>query len=118
MLRMTRKVLHRAQELDDSQAQFGTAHAPGPTETLVDSLTGLGNHRAFQEEFDRQLDAVRRYGHLISLVLIDLDDFKLLNDSAGHAVGDKALAEISKLLRAPCAGRTARSGWAATSSRS
>ncbi len=99
MLRMTRKVLHRAQELDDSQAQFGTAHAPGPTETLVDSLTGLGNHRAFQEEFDRQLDAVRRYGHLISLVLIDLDDFKVLNDSAGHAVGDKALAEISKLLR-------------------
>ena len=97
--RTARKVLHSAQELDDVRRQYGTTNPVDQTDTLVDTLTGLGNHRAFQEEFDRQLDAVRRYGHLISLVLIDLDDFKLINDSAGHAVGDKALAEISKLLR-------------------
>ena len=95
----TRRVLQLAEELDQARRQFGDLQDGDRPDTLVDTLTGLGNHRAFQEEFDRQLDAVRRYGHLISLVLIDLDDFKVLNDSAGHAVGDKALAEISKLLR-------------------
>jgi diguanylate cyclase (GGDEF)-like protein len=99
MLRMARQVLHPAQELDEARRQFGSMYVSARTDALVDSLTGLGNHRAFQEEFDRQLDAVRRYGHVISLVLIDLDDFKVINDSSGHAVGDKALAEISKLLR-------------------
>ena len=99
VLRMARKVLHSADELDEVRRHHPSTSPSGQAETLVDTLTGLGNHRAFQEEFDRQLDAVRRYGHLISLVLIDLDDFKLINDSAGHAVGDKALAEIAKLLR-------------------
>jgi predicted signal transduction protein with EAL and GGDEF domain len=64
-VRMARRVLHHAQELDDTRGQSASASMSGHTDTLVDALTGLGNHRAFQEEFDRQLDAVRRYGHLI-----------------------------------------------------
>jgi diguanylate cyclase (GGDEF)-like protein len=52
------------------------------------------------EEFDRQLEQSKRYGHPVSLLLIDLDDFKLVNDSAGHAVGDQMLLETGRLLRA------------------
>jgi diguanylate cyclase (GGDEF)-like protein len=94
-----RRVLQLAEELDLARRQVGGLGAGAGQETLVDTLTGLGNHRAFQEELDRQLDAVRRYGHTVALVFIDLDDFKVLNDSGGHALGDKALAQMSKLLR-------------------
>jgi diguanylate cyclase (GGDEF)-like protein len=99
MLRLARQVLHPAEELDAARRRYGTMYASARSDALIDSLTGLGNHRAFQEEFDRQLDAVRRYGHMVALVLVDLDDFKVINDAAGHAVGDKALAEVSRLLR-------------------
>jgi diguanylate cyclase (GGDEF)-like protein len=94
----TRQVLQRAAEHEQAR-HLGDTSTGGATNALADALTGLGNHRAFQEELDRQLDAVRRYGHTVALVFIDVDDFKVLNDSAGHALGDKALAEISKLLR-------------------
>jgi diguanylate cyclase (GGDEF)-like protein len=94
-----RRVLELADELDQARRHVGSVDSGSGTDTLVDTLTGLGNHRAFQEELDRQLDAVRRYGHTVALVFIDLDDFKLLNDSGGHALGDKALAMISRLLR-------------------
>jgi diguanylate cyclase (GGDEF)-like protein len=94
-----RRVLQLADELDEARRLNGDQSPTGGTGGLVDSLTGLGSHRAFQEEFDRHLDAVRRYGHTVALILIDLDDFKVLNDTAGHAMGDKALAEIGKLLR-------------------
>ena len=95
----TRHVLQLAEELDQARRQFGDLQEGDRPDTLVDTLTRLGNHRAFQEELDRQLDAVRRYGHTVALVFIDLDDFKVLNEAGGHAVGDKALAQISKLLR-------------------
>jgi diguanylate cyclase (GGDEF)-like protein len=95
----TRQVLQRAAELDLARHQPGDLQTGPGADTLVDTLTGLGNHRAFQEELDRQLDAVRRYGHKVALVFIDLDDFKVINDSSGHAAGDKALAEVSKVLR-------------------
>ena len=99
MSRLAREVLQPAEELDAARRRYCDLYAEALSDALDDSLTGLGNHRAFQEEFDRQLDAVRRYGHTVALLLIDLDDFKVINDSAGHAVGDKALVEISRLLR-------------------
>ena len=99
MRRLAHQVVHPAEELDAARRHFGALYETALSDALVDSLTGLGNHRAFQEEFDRQLDAVRRYNQQIALLLIDLDDFKTINDAAGHAVGDKALVEISRLLR-------------------
>ncbi len=99
MFRLARQVLRPAEELDAAHRHVGALYQSALSDALVDSLTGLGNHRAFQEEFDRQLDAVRRYNQLVALLLIDLDDFKTINDSAGHAVGDQALVEVSRLLR-------------------
>jgi diguanylate cyclase (GGDEF)-like protein len=67
-------------------------------DALTDQLTGLGNHRAFQEELDRQVEAAQRYGVPLALVLIDLDEFKTINDDAGHAAGDRVLHGFGQLL--------------------
>jgi diguanylate cyclase (GGDEF)-like protein len=67
-------------------------------DALTDQLTGLGNHRAFQEELDRQVEAAQRYDVPLALVLIDLDEFKSVNDQAGHAAGDRVLHGFGQVL--------------------
>ena len=67
-------------------------------DALHDPLTSLGNHRAFQEELDIQIENAARYEVPLALVLIDLDEFKQINDSAGPAVGDQTLAAFGKLV--------------------
>lgn len=64
-----------------------------------DSLTGLFNRRRFEEELRRQLAYTRRYGRGGALLAIDVDRFKQINDTLGHAVGDRALCEVARLLR-------------------
>ncbi|MCU0478791.1 MAG: bifunctional diguanylate cyclase/phosphodiesterase [Chloroflexi bacterium] len=66
----------------------------------LDPLTGLGNHRAFQEELVRQVAVAVREERPVSLVMIDLDDLKRLNDTDGHAAGDHLLAMVGRLIRA------------------
>ena len=66
----------------------------------MDPLTGLGNHRAFQEELTRQVADSVRQGRPLSLAMIDLDDLKRLNDTEGHAAGDQLLATVGRLIRA------------------
>jgi diguanylate cyclase (GGDEF)-like protein/PAS domain S-box-containing protein len=63
-----------------------------------DSLTGLFNRRRFEEELSSQLRYARRYSRSGVLVLMDLDSFKLVNDSFGHRAGDKLLCEIGAVL--------------------
>ncbi|MGZ6371999.1 MAG: GGDEF domain-containing protein, partial [Candidatus Limnocylindria bacterium] len=79
---------------DDLQVRYQEAVA----DALKDPLTGLGNHRAFQEELDAQIEQASRYAVPLALVLIDLDEFKQINDNAGHAVGDQALASFGRLV--------------------
>jgi diguanylate cyclase (GGDEF)-like protein len=67
-------------------------------DALTDQLTGLGNHRAFQEELDRQVAAAHRYEFPLALVLIDIDEFKTINDQGGHVVGDGVLHGFGQLL--------------------
>nr|MBA2556465.1 bifunctional diguanylate cyclase/phosphodiesterase [Chloroflexota bacterium] len=97
---MSRQIVKPAEELERSRAELDELYYHARQASLLDALTGLGNHRAFQEEFDRQLDQATRYGAELSLLLIDLDDFKLVNDSAGHAVGDELLSELGRLIHA------------------
>jgi len=66
----------------------------------MDPLTGLGNHRAFQEELARQVADALREDRPLSLVILDLDDLKRLNDTEGHAAGDQLLATVGRLIRA------------------
>ena len=65
----------------------------------TDPLTSLGNRRAFDEAITREVDRARRYGSRLSLVSIDLDHFKSVNDTHGHATGDAVLAGVASFLR-------------------
>jgi diguanylate cyclase (GGDEF)-like protein len=68
-------------------------------EALKDPLTGLLNHRAFQERLAEELRRAERTGDPVSLVALDLDDFKAINDAHGHAAGDEALRTVAAALR-------------------
>jgi diguanylate cyclase (GGDEF)-like protein len=65
----------------------------------VDALTGCLNRRAFMERLERELDRVSRYQTEFSVLMIDLDRFKTVNDSRGHLVGDSVLRQMGDLLR-------------------
>jgi diguanylate cyclase (GGDEF)-like protein len=65
----------------------------------LDALTGLHNRRYFHETLARELDRANRYQRLLSLVLVDVDGFKEINDRMGHLAGDAALAEIADRVR-------------------
>jgi len=65
----------------------------------TDGLTGLNNHRNFQEILSKELERARRYKHPLSLLLMDIDHFKSFNDTYGHPVGDLVLKEISVCIQ-------------------
>jgi diguanylate cyclase (GGDEF)-like protein len=81
-----------------SRADLQVRYQAAMADALRDQLTGLGNHRAFQEELDSQVEHATRYKVPVALVLIDLDEFKQVNDTAGHAGGDQTLASFGKLV--------------------
>lgn len=65
---------------------------------LTDSLTGLYNRRAFFDHLKSELRRARRYKHPLSLLMLDLDNFKQYNDALGHLAGDKYLATFARFL--------------------
>ncbi|MGH2947819.1 MAG: sensor domain-containing diguanylate cyclase, partial [Solirubrobacteraceae bacterium] len=68
-------------------------------QAATDGLTGLLNHRGSQERLRREIEAAAAAGRSLSVVVLDLDHFKRINDSFGHAEGDKALAAAAAKLR-------------------
>jgi two-component system cell cycle response regulator len=75
----------------------------------VDGLTGIWNRSYFNQRFGEEVSAVQRYGRTISLIMVDLDNFKALNDSFGHPFGDQVLEVLGEILHtalratdAPC----------------
>lgn len=64
----------------------------------TDGLTGLFNHRYFQERLSQELERAQRYKEKLSLLLVDIDHFKKINDTYGHPAGDKILKEVAKIL--------------------
>src|SRR5207248_7066643 len=68
------------------------------SEARVDSLTGLANRRALEEVLAAEISRAHRFAHELAVVLLDLDRFKEINDSFGHADGDVMLREVSRLL--------------------
>jgi diguanylate cyclase (GGDEF)-like protein len=65
----------------------------------LDSLTGLHNRRYFHETLAREIDRAQRYQRRLSLVIVDVDGFKEINDRIGHLAGDAVLAEIADRIR-------------------
>jgi len=65
---------------------------------MKDGLTGLANHRCFYDRLAEEIDHGRRYGTPVSLLMLDIDDFKHLNDTHGHPAGDEVLRLIGGLM--------------------
>lgn len=64
----------------------------------TDPMTGHLNKRAFEQEFDRRLRAAERFGRTLALVVLDIDKFKAVNDTYGHAVGDQVIKGLGAVL--------------------
>jgi diguanylate cyclase (GGDEF)-like protein len=65
----------------------------------TDTLTGLPNRRALEEQFEKELHRSLRYNHNFSLVIIDIDSFKTINDRYGHPAGDEFLKQLSTQMK-------------------
>jgi len=66
---------------------------------FTDHLTGLANRRRFERQLEREVNRTLRLGHPFCLLMVDIDNFKKLNDTFGHSAGDEAIRLISKALR-------------------
>ena len=80
--------------LDNAEAKARLEH-----QAQTDPLTGLYNHRTFHERLRIELTRANRERGSVALVMLDLDDFKRVNDIHGHAVGDEALLKLAELIR-------------------
>jgi len=65
---------------------------------ITDALTGLHNHRYFHQQYPQELGRSKRYQKPLSMIMLDVDDFKKFNDSYGHACGDLVLASIGEII--------------------
>lgn len=70
-----------------------------------DALTGLYNRHALQEQLSAELARATRYHHPLSLVMLDIDHFKRINDTYGHSAGDACLRYVARLMRSCCRGQ-------------
>ena len=66
---------------------------------FTDHLTGLANRRRFERQLEREVGRVERFGHPFTLLMVDIDKFKDLNDTFGHDAGDDAIRRLGKVLR-------------------
>lgn len=74
-------------------------HAQAESNALTDSLTGLPNARALHVRFDQEVSRARRNNRPFQVIMLDLDDFKIVNDSFGHKIGDRMLREVATLIQ-------------------
>jgi diguanylate cyclase (GGDEF)-like protein len=77
----------------------------------TDPLTGLWNARVLQERLDAEISRARRYGHPLSLLFIDVDGLKAINDRGGHGAGDAALVRVATALRSTARGTDLAARW-------
>jgi diguanylate cyclase (GGDEF)-like protein len=75
-------------------------HAEAESNALTDVLTGLPNARYLALRFDEEASRARRTGRPFQVVMLDLDDFKIVNDKFGHKAGDRMLREMARIIQA------------------
>ena len=92
------QLLHRLADLTGLAISGARARRRLEIEAMTDALTGLHNQRAFRRRLSDEISRAARYGRPLSLVLIDLDAFKAINDVDGHLTGDLVLAEVARRI--------------------
>ena len=88
-----------AEDFDRMAAELDSVHGHLEALALTDPLTGLLNHRAFQERLEQELRRAERERYGIAVVALDVDNFKEINDRWGHAAGDEGLRVLSQVFR-------------------
>jgi diguanylate cyclase (GGDEF)-like protein len=96
--RKNEELARLAGELENANRQLAVANVRLRALSYIDGLTGVANRRRFDEALEEACAAAIEQGEPVSLVLIDLDHFKQLNDSQGHQDGDEALRTVGALL--------------------
>jgi diguanylate cyclase (GGDEF)-like protein len=76
------------------------SHAEAESNALTDTLTGLPNSRAMYVRFEQEAARARRSGRPFQVVMLDLDEFKAVNDTFGHKTGDRMLREVGRIIQA------------------
>jgi diguanylate cyclase (GGDEF)-like protein len=84
--------------LDAAYKELDTVNAKLKETSFKDDVTGLYNRRFFSLRLEEELSRYRRFNHPVSVVLLDLDGFKAVNDEFGHVVGDETLREVAQIL--------------------
>jgi diguanylate cyclase (GGDEF)-like protein len=87
-----------ATRLDAAYKELEVTNAKLKETSFRDEVTGLYNRRFFSLRLEEELSRFKRFNHPVSLVLVDIDGFKNVNDEFGHAVGDETLREIAQIL--------------------
>jgi len=87
-------------QLEDQLRHINELHAQMREHAIRDDLTGVHNRRHFVEVAENELDRARREGATLSLVMLDIDHFKNVNDAYGHSTGDAALQAVGSMLSA------------------
>jgi two-component system cell cycle response regulator len=87
-------------ERDRMQREIEEANRRLSELAVTDAMTGLANHRRFQEEISRHVNIAKRASRKLSLLMVDVDHFKHYNDTFGHPGGDKMLALVAQTIRA------------------
>jgi diguanylate cyclase (GGDEF)-like protein len=102
---MTRKLRAHRGEIDEAQRRLvqdkedlQRANEMLEQLSITDGLTRLHNHRFFQDHLTREIKRVNRTGEALAMLLIDIDEFKRLNDRLGHAAGDALLTGIAQVM--------------------
>lgn len=97
--RQMTQITDYAAVLEEQKTQLEAANRQLEGLAMHDSLTGLGNRRAFEHRLGQEMNQAKRYGTPLSVLLLDVDSFKTYNDTFGHPAGDGILRRLSEILR-------------------
>ena len=97
--RQMTQITEYAAVLEEQKSQLEAANRQLEGLAMHDSLTGLGNRRAFEHRLGQEMNQAKRYGTPLSVLLLDVDSFKAYNDTFGHPAGDEILRRLSQIIR-------------------